>query len=96
MIENVAIFLGAGRKYKNVNVEETESSIIVRNRLDGTEFERYSVVEVAKAGMAYDVTGDGPGGLLRLVVQQGCGCSGMKHYVHDDTYTGTLAAPRRR
>jgi hypothetical protein len=96
MIENAAVFLGAGRKYKNVNVEDTGTEIIVRNRLDGAEFERYSIVEVAKAGMAYDVTGDGPNGLLRLVVQQGCGCSGMKYYEHDESYTGTLSSPRRR
>ena len=91
MIENAAVFLQNQRRFKGVNVEVTDDEVIVRNRVNGAEVVRYSVVEVAKDGMAWDIE-DGlaqePGQRLRLVVQQGCGCSGMKPYKNDDSYTG--------
>lgn len=91
MIENAAVFVQNQRKFKGVNVEFDAESVIIKNRVNGAEISRYSVVEVAKAGEAWDVedaTAQEPGQLLRLVAQQGCGCSGMKPYKNDDTYTG--------
>lgn len=97
MIENSAVFVGGQRKYKNVNVDVEPEFIIVRNRLNGDEITRYSVVEVAKADMAWDIhqPSQEEGARTRLVVQQGCGCSGMFPYDEDPGYSGTLT-PRRR
>lgn len=86
MIENAAVFLSGRRIYKGVNVIEDGSDIVIRHRVNGQEMSRYSVVEVGKAGMAWDITADGQ--LQRLVVQQGCGCSGMKPYKNDPEYSG--------
>jgi hypothetical protein len=89
MIENAAVFIGPNRRFRNVNVEVTDGFVIIRNRANGSEMDRYSVVEVAKAGMAWDVTDHATGdSLSRMVVQQGCGCSGMKPYQNDEGYAG--------
>ncbi len=90
MIENAAVFIGSQRRFKGVNVEFDESTVVIKDRVKGAELARYSVVEVAKEGMAWDVAEEGqePGGRLRLVAQQGCGCSGMKPYKNDASYTG--------
>lgn len=95
MIENAAVFVGGQRKYKNVNVDVEPEWVIVKNRVNGAEIIRYSVVEVAKAGMAWDINLD----LLtpvRLVVQQGCGCSGQFPYNEDESYSGAIPDLRRR
>ncbi len=93
MIENAAIFIAGHRKFKGVNVEFDDSTIIVLNRVNGEEIIRYSVVEVAKAGMAWDVSevSQEPDSRIRLVAQQGCGCSGMHPYQVDSTYSGALS-----
>lgn len=88
MLDNAAIFLGRNRIYRGVNVEETPTEIILYNRIGNEEIKRYSVVAVGKSGMAWDVDLDGK--VQRLVAQQGCGCSGMKRYDNDPTYTGTF------
>lgn len=88
MIENAAIFLGRTRIYRGVNVEDAGTEIALFNRIGNEEIARYSVVEVGKAGMAWDVLVDGE--TKRLVAQQGCGCSGMKKYENDAEYTGTF------
>lgn len=94
MIENAAVFVSGHRKFKNVNVEVADDSVVVKNRVHGDEMARYSVVEVALAGEAWDIdTGDGH--RQRLVVQQGCGCTGMHPYTVDDSYSGTLALRTR-
>lgn len=95
MIENAAVFVGGQRKYKNVNVEIEPEWAIVKNRMNGSEITRYSVVEVAKAGMAWDID-DPAQGLIRLVVQQGCGCSGMFPYDNDADYSGAIQVTARR
>lgn len=97
MIENSAVFVGGHRKFKNVNVDVGPEIIIVRNRLNGDEITRYSVVEVAKADMAWDISQPSHESdtRTRLVVQQGCGCSGMFPYDEDAGYSGVLT-PRRR
>lgn len=86
MIENAAVFVNGRRKFKGVNVKETSEEVIVTNRANGSEIARWSVVDVGKAGMAWDVQEEGT--LVRLVAQQGCGCSGMKPYKNDDGYAG--------
>lgn len=98
MLENAAIFVGGQRKFKNVNVDYDESNIIVRNRVSGDEMQRYSVVEVATAGMAWDVTeaSQEAGSRVRLVAQQGCGCTGMHPYALDESYSGAIPHPARR
>lgn len=92
MIENAAVFINHQRKLKNVNVEEADGEILVKNRTSGDVMFRYSVVAVAKEGMAWDVTDEHK--LVRLVAQQGCGCSGMKPYDNDPSYTGGFNAKR--
>lgn len=96
-IDNAAVFVGGQRKYKNVNVEVIDDSVVVLNRMNGSELTRYSVVEVAKADMAWDISdASQEGGVrIRLVVQQGCGCTGMHPYETDGGYSGILN-PRRR
>lgn len=95
MIENAAVFIAGHRKYKNVNVDVADTEVIVKNRVDGSEMNRYSVVEVAKAGMAWDITISDET-RQRLVVQQGCGCSGMFPYDEDAGYSGAIPDLRRR
>ena len=87
MIENAAVFVSGRRVYKGVNVEETEDTVTVKHRVTGEVVQEYSIVEVGKAGMAWDVEG-ADGERMRLVAQQGCGCSGMKPYQNDPEYTG--------
>lgn len=86
MIVNAAVFVNGRRKFKGVNVEVTDDEVVVQNRMNGTEIARWSVVEVGKANEAWDVYEDGS--LVRLVAQQGCGCSGQKPYKNDPEYTG--------
>lgn len=93
MIENAAVFISGRRMFKNVNVEVEADSVVVRNRANGAEMARYSVVEVAKANEAFDIVdtvSQEPDQRLRLVVQQGCGCSGMRPYKADESYSGFL------
>lgn len=95
MIENAAVFISGHRKYKNVNVEVEPEWVIVKHRLTGDEIVRYSVVEVALAGMAWDITVSDET-RQRLVVQQGCGCSGMHPYDESADYSGAIPDLRRR
>ena len=88
MIENAAVFISGQRRFRGVNVEQIDGEIQVLNRVTGSIMARYPVVEVAKEGMAWDITDDATDALARLVAQQGCGCSGMKRYENDPTYTG--------
>ena len=86
MIENAAVFVNGRRKFKGVNAQEISGDVVITNRANGSEIARWSVVDTGKAGMAWDVQEEGA--LARLVVQTGCGCSGMKPYKNDDGYTG--------
>lgn len=94
-IENAAVFMGRNRRYKGANVTVFDANsdgpgeVVLTNRISHDELARYSVVEVAKAGMAWDVI-DHDGELRRLTAQQGCGCSGMKSYTVDEGYSGAL------
>lgn len=95
-VENAAVFMGRSRRYKGANVtvfeanEEGPGEVVLTNRITHDELARYSVVEVAKAGMAWDII-DHDGERRRLTAQQGCGCSGMKPYTVDEGYSGTIA-----
>ena len=97
-INNAAVFVGGQRKFKNVNVVDDGDVIRVLNRATGEEVTRYSVVEVAKAGMAWDIPASSQEGSARtrLVVQQGCGCSGMFPYDNDPNYSGAIQVTARR
>jgi len=88
MIENAAVFISGNRRFRGANVDVVDGEVLVINRVNGVVMNRYPVVEVAKEGMAWDVIDDVTRELARLVAQQGCGCSGMKPYSNDPTYTG--------
>lgn len=94
MIENAAVFIDGQRKFKGVNVNEESNEITIINRVNGQEMARYSVVEVSKVGMAWDIENNlvsQEGEVVTptsLVAQQGCGCSGMRPYDTDPEYTG--------
>jgi hypothetical protein len=90
MLENAAVFISGKRRFRGVNVQFTDQDVVLYNRVNKNEMARYSIVEPAKDGMAYDIIDDATGSLARLVAQQGCGCSGMKPYTNDSTYTGPL------
>lgn len=89
MVENAAVFINRSKRFGGVNVEVEDDSVVVKNRVSGAELCRYSIVEVAKEDMAYDVEDSGT--VRRLVFQQGCGCSGIKSYKVDEGYSGALA-----
>lgn len=99
MIENAAVFVNGSRVFKGVNVEVTDTEVVVLNRVNGGEMKRYSVINVAKEGMAWDIpiahSQEPTNELMSLVVQQGCGCSGMLPYMTDSGYTGPFARVRR-
>lgn len=90
MIDNAAVFLSNARHFKGVNVDEVNGEIVVLNRVNETPMVRFSVVEVVKAGEAWDVLDPANDQRIRLVAQQGCGCSGMRPYVADESYSGAL------
>jgi hypothetical protein len=87
VIENAAVFVSGRRVYKGVNVETSDDQIVVKHRVTGDVLDRFFIDAVGKAGMAWDVK-DSNDSLVRLVAQQGCGCSGMKPYLNDPEYTG--------
>ena len=86
-IENAAVFVSGRRVHKGVNVEIGDYQIAVKNRVTGAVLDQYDIETVGKAGMAWDVK-DSTDSLVRLVAQQGCGCSGMKPYKNDPEYAG--------
>lgn len=88
MIEDAAVFINGRRQFKGVSVEFDSDNVVVKTR-QSAEIARYSVVDVGKVGMAWDVTVDGV--VSRLVAQVGCGCSGMKPYQNDPEYAGQFA-----
>jgi hypothetical protein len=87
-IKNCAVFLNGQKKMTTVNVLIDGNEVKVMNGTTGVEIDTHSVVETAKVDMAWDILDDGV--LKRLVVQQGCGCGGMKLYTPDAGYSGDL------
>lgn len=90
MLNNAAVFLSNARHFKGVNVDEVDGEIVVLNMVNETPMARFSVVEVVKAGEAWDVLDPFNSERVRLVAQLGCGCSGMRPYQPDSGYSGTL------
>lgn len=89
MLTKAAVFINQVRKFKNVIVEEEDGKVIVKNRLNQKSMAEFSIVETAKDGMAWDIL-DGRGDRVRLVAQEGCGCSGQLKYDNDESYSGAL------
>jgi hypothetical protein len=89
MLTNAAVFINAVRKFKNVIVEFDDTEVVVKNRQNQSVMATYKIEETAKEGMAWD-TLDARGDRVRLVAQEGCGCSGMLRYNNDDSYSGAL------
>jgi hypothetical protein len=99
-IKNAAAFLG-GRRMKGVDAEYDATSVTLKNHKTGDTIKRYEVVEAASLSEpwmgAWDVvdeTSQEAGARVRLVVQEGCGCSGMRPYTNDPSYSGALAGTR--
>jgi len=90
MLDNAAVFLSNARHFKGVNVDETDGEIVVLNRVNETPMARFQIVEVVKAGEAWDVLDPINDERVRLVAQLGCGCSGMRPYQPDASYSGAL------
>jgi hypothetical protein len=88
-LNRASVFLNGKRLYPNVNVEIDEGVVRVKST-NGAEIAEFSIIEVVKDGMAFDVEsglGD-ESAPLRLVAQTGCGCSGQNPYTPDPTYSG--------
>jgi hypothetical protein len=99
-ITNAAAFLG-GRRMKGVDAEYDDQYVTLKNHKTGDTIKRYEVVEAASLSQpwmgAWDVvdeTSQEAGARVRLVVQEGCGCSGMRQYTNDPTYSGALKGTR--
>ena len=90
---NAAVFVNKKRTFRNVDVRWTDDTVQVYSRSANKPLiQEYAVHELAstrKDSMAWDVK-DATGATFRLVTQVGCGCSGIKSYVNNDTYTGTI------
>lgn len=79
---------------RNVNIDWDDEKVYIRNRSTNKEMMSYDIVETAASSdsertMAWDIRDD-RGTLVRLVAQTGCGCSGMRAYENDETYSGAL------
>lgn len=95
-LENAAFFQNGARRFKGVNVKATADKVQVLNMQTDKTMAEFDIIEVAKDGMAWDVTSESEPnrGLFRVVAQLGCGCSGMKSYHPDETYSGALGGIR--
>lgn len=94
MIKNAAVFLNSNRVLRNVDVEWDESEVRILNRSNHKMMTSYRIEEVASSSepertMAWDIK-DNKGTLVRLVAESGCGCSGMRPYENNPTYSGAL------
>jgi hypothetical protein len=85
-----AVFVKGSRRFRDVRVEVTDSDVIVKNAATGADITSFSINEVVKDGMAWDVTDSATSEPYRLVVQEGCGCGGQKPYQPDPTYSGKI------
>lgn len=86
---NAAVFHNGTRRFRNVNVDITDTQVIVKNTSSGAAISTFNIVDTAKVGEAWDaIAVDAPEGtpVFRLVCQLGCGCSGMKQYTVDESY----------
>ena len=95
-LENAAFFQNGARRFKGVNVKATADKVQVLNMQTGKAMAEFDIIEVAKDGMAWDVRSDDEPHRerFRVVAQLGCGCSGMKQYQPDESYSGELGGIR--
>lgn len=91
----VTVFVNGKRTFKNVRAGVEEDQLVVLNQRTDDELGRFTIVETAKAltaGMvevAYDVLNPA-GERVRVAIQEGCGCGGMRQYQNDPEYSGAL------
>lgn len=86
-LHDASVFVNGKRIFKSLYVEIVDSTIRVKRH--DIEIRTFDIVEVVKNGMAFDVMQEGE--LVRVVVQSGCGCSGMRRYKPDEGYSGALS-----
>jgi hypothetical protein len=92
-ISNCAVFHSGSRRFTNVDATYTDSVVTVRNRLNGGELATFNIHDTAKAGEAWDVyEAANPNHVFRLVIQTGCGCSGMRPVQEDAEYLARKSA----
>lgn len=87
-ITNVAVFINGQKRMTRVNAEIKPNQVRIFNAKNDNDIAMYDVVETAKQDMAWDIRQDDQ--IKRLVVQQGCGCSGIKPYTEDESYSGRI------
>lgn len=85
-LSNAAVFFKGSRRFKNIDVLITPTTVSVHNRVNGQMMAEWTITDTAKAGEAWDATEMATGQEGRLVAQLGCGCSGMKKYDEDQEY----------
>jgi hypothetical protein len=88
-ISNAAIFHNGQKKMTKVNALVDGEDIFINNGTTGVLINQHKIVKTAKVGMAWDIEA-AAGTIIRLTIQEGCGCGGMKFYSSDEEYTGTL------
>lgn len=90
LLKKAAVFVHGSRKYRDVKVEITPTEVLVKNFVTGQPIESFTIEEVVKDGMAWDVVSADTPEPFRLVAQEGCGCGGQKPYEADPTYSGKI------
>lgn len=90
LLKKAAVFVQGARRYRDVQVDVTETQVLVKNTVSGALITSFDIDEVVKAGMAWDVTSADNPNPFRLVAQEGCGCSGQKPYQPDSSYSGKI------
>lgn len=88
--QKAAVFVSGQRQFRDVKVEMIDGAIVVKNTVTDQPITSFTIEETAKAGMAWDAYPNGSEQLVRLVVQEGCGCGGQKPYEVDPSYSGKI------
>lgn len=88
---NAAVFDGGSRRFKSVNVSIASGVITVNNIVNSALMTSYRIIDTAKdddATGAFDVVeiGHEDGGERKVVIQLGCGCSGMRPWTPNQEY----------
>jgi len=89
-LSKAAVFVNGTRRYRDVKVVIGDDAVTVANTITGDTITSFAIDETVKDGMAWDARIDSSPDLVRLVVQEGCGCSGQKPYQPDPGYSGKL------
>lgn len=103
VFQNAAVFHGGSRRFKSVNVQATDDTVSVLNAQTGQVMTSYTIVDTAKVDESTGAWDAYENGLelktpTKLVVQLGCGCSGMRPWTPDQAYIDrqTAAIEARR